>query len=139
MLFDNWRRIEEAFGWAKCVGPLRKTKLRGLAGVDFQCVLTFAGYNLMRMRMPFQRLFQRPASLAELNVSTGVRSRAACENIDGWHVVLARRDAVDGSIVFAFRRGEKEYRLSASGMLSHEVIYSFDTESWPRHTSQDVE
>lgn len=44
------KRIEEAFGWAKYVGPLRKTKLRGLARVDFQCLLTFSGYNLIRMR-----------------------------------------------------------------------------------------
>src|SRR5690606_22615873 len=44
------KRIEEAFGWAKYVGPLRKTKFRGLARVDFQCLLTFSGYNLIRMR-----------------------------------------------------------------------------------------
>ncbi len=44
------KRIEEAFGWAKTVGPARKTKLRGTARVGFQFVLTMAAYNLVRMR-----------------------------------------------------------------------------------------
>lgn len=44
------KRIEEAFGWAKDVGPVRKTKLRGCDRVRFQWLLTFAGYNLIRMR-----------------------------------------------------------------------------------------
>ena len=42
--------IEEVFGWAKEVGPLRRTKLRGLARVGFQYVMTMAAYNLVRMR-----------------------------------------------------------------------------------------
>lgn len=48
------KRIEEAFGWAKTVGPARKTKLRGTAKVDFQFVLTMAAYNLVRMRTLLQ-------------------------------------------------------------------------------------
>jgi transposase len=44
------KRIEEAFGWAKDIGPVRKTKLRGCDRVRFQWLLTFAGYNLIRMR-----------------------------------------------------------------------------------------
>ena len=44
------KRIEECFGWAKGVGPMRKTKLRGVARVDFQFVLTMAAYNLVRLR-----------------------------------------------------------------------------------------
>lgn len=44
------KRIEEVFGWGKTVGPLRKTKLRGLARVGFQMLLTMAGFNLIRMR-----------------------------------------------------------------------------------------
>jgi len=44
------KRIEEVFGWAKDIGPLRKTKLRGRARVSFQWVMTLAGYNLVRMR-----------------------------------------------------------------------------------------
>ena len=44
------KRIEEVFGWAKTVGPMRKTKLRGLARVGFQMLLTMAGFNLIRMR-----------------------------------------------------------------------------------------
>ncbi len=44
------KRIEEAFGWAKTVGPVRKTKFRGVSRVGFQFVLTMAAYNLVRMR-----------------------------------------------------------------------------------------
>ncbi|MCK5363022.1 MAG: IS5 family transposase [Gammaproteobacteria bacterium] len=44
------KRIEECFGWAKGVGPMRKTKFRGVARVDFQFVLTMAAYNLIRLR-----------------------------------------------------------------------------------------
>lgn len=52
------KRIEEAFGWAKDIGPVRKTKLRGCDRVRFQWLLTFAGYNLVRMR----NLLPAPAS-----------------------------------------------------------------------------
>jgi hypothetical protein len=44
------KRIEEVFGWAKTIGPMRKTKLRGFRNVGFQFVLTMTGYNLVRMR-----------------------------------------------------------------------------------------
>lgn len=44
------KRIEEVFGWAKTVGPMRKTKLRGVDRVGFQMLLTMAGFNLIRMR-----------------------------------------------------------------------------------------
>ena len=44
------KRIEEVFGWGKTVGPIRKTKFRGVARVGFQMLLTMAGYNLIRMR-----------------------------------------------------------------------------------------
>ncbi|MDE0342694.1 MAG: transposase, partial [Deltaproteobacteria bacterium] len=44
------KRIEEAFGWAKTIGGLRKLKHRGLPKVDFQFTLTFAAYNLVRLR-----------------------------------------------------------------------------------------
>lgn len=44
------KRIEEVFGWAKDIGPVRKTKLRGRERVSFQWVMTLAGYNLVRMR-----------------------------------------------------------------------------------------
>lgn len=42
--------IEEGFGWAKTIGPVGRVKLRGLNKVDFSFVLTFIGYNLVRMR-----------------------------------------------------------------------------------------
>lgn len=44
------KRIEEIFGWSKTIGPMRKTKFRGKENVGFQMILTFAGYNLIRMR-----------------------------------------------------------------------------------------
>lgn len=44
------KRIEEGFGWAKTVGALRKTKFRGLPRLNFQAQLTFAAYNLLRIR-----------------------------------------------------------------------------------------
>lgn len=44
------KRIEEVFGWAKTIGQMRQTKLRGYAKVGFQFVLTMASYNLVRMR-----------------------------------------------------------------------------------------
>jgi len=44
------KRIEEAFGWAKTIGPVRKTKFKGCMRIQFQWLLTFTGYNLIRMR-----------------------------------------------------------------------------------------
>jgi transposase len=44
------KRIEECFGWAKTVGGMRKSWFVGRAKLDFQFVLTFAAYNLVRMR-----------------------------------------------------------------------------------------
>jgi hypothetical protein len=52
------KRIEEAFGWAKDVGQVRKTKFRGRERVRLQWLLTFAGYNLIRIR----NLLPEPAS-----------------------------------------------------------------------------
>jgi transposase len=43
------KRIEEAFGWIKTVGGLRKTKLRGLNKVDWAFAFTAAAYNLVRL------------------------------------------------------------------------------------------
>jgi transposase len=42
------KRIEEAFGWMKTVGGLRKTKLRGLPRVDWAFSFIAAAYNLVR-------------------------------------------------------------------------------------------
>ena len=44
------KRIEEAFGWIKTVGNLRKTRHRGAAKVDWYFVLALSAYNLVRMR-----------------------------------------------------------------------------------------
>ena len=42
--------IEQGFGWAKSIGPIRQVKVRGLDKVDQLFVLTMAAYNLTRMR-----------------------------------------------------------------------------------------
>lgn len=42
--------IEQGFGWAKLVGPIRQVMVRGLQKVDQLFVLTMAAYNLTRMR-----------------------------------------------------------------------------------------
>ncbi len=43
------KRIEEAFGWFKTVGGMRKTKFRGLHKVDWAFAFTAAAYNLVRL------------------------------------------------------------------------------------------
>lgn len=42
--------IEQGFGWAKTIGPIRQVMVRGLKKVDQMFVLTMAAYNLTRMR-----------------------------------------------------------------------------------------
>jgi len=42
--------IEQGFGWAKFVGPMRQVMVRGIKKVGQQFVLTMAAYNLVRMR-----------------------------------------------------------------------------------------
>ena len=42
--------IEQGFGWAKTIGPIRQVMVRGLKKVDQLFVLTMAAYNLIRMR-----------------------------------------------------------------------------------------
>jgi IS5 family transposase len=42
--------IEQGFGWAKFVGPIRQVMVRGIKKVGQQFVLTMAAYNLVRMR-----------------------------------------------------------------------------------------
>ena len=44
------KRIEQCFGWAKEIGPMRQVMVRGLHKVDQCLVLTMASYNLVRMR-----------------------------------------------------------------------------------------
>jgi transposase len=44
------KRVEEAFGWMKTIGPMRKTKFRGTDRVGWQFTFTAAVYNLVRMR-----------------------------------------------------------------------------------------
>jgi len=43
------KRIEEIFGWAKTVGPVAKTMLRGVERVGAQFTFTLAAYNLARL------------------------------------------------------------------------------------------
>lgn len=42
--------IEQGFGWAKFIGPIRQVMVRGLKKVDQLFVLTMTAYNLTRMR-----------------------------------------------------------------------------------------
>ena len=42
--------IEQDFGWAKLIGPIRQVMVRGLDKVDQLFVLTMAAYKLTRMR-----------------------------------------------------------------------------------------
>lgn len=44
------KRIEEGFGWAKTVGPIRQAMVRGTERVNDLFMLTFIGYNLTRIR-----------------------------------------------------------------------------------------
>jgi len=43
------KQIEEAFGWIKTIGGMRKTRFIGLARVNAQALFTFAAYNLVRI------------------------------------------------------------------------------------------
>lgn len=49
MSLKRRKMIEEAFGWIKTVGGLRKTRHKGLEKLSGQALLTFAAYNLTRM------------------------------------------------------------------------------------------
>jgi transposase len=51
--------IEQGFGWAKLVGPIRQVMVRGIKKVDQLFVLTMAAYNLTRMRTLAQPRLQR--------------------------------------------------------------------------------
>ncbi len=42
--------VEQVFGWGKVVGPIRKTKYRGVQRVGWMFTFTQAAYNLVRMR-----------------------------------------------------------------------------------------
>jgi hypothetical protein len=42
--------IEEAFGWGKDIGLLRRPKYRGRQKIECAALLTFTGYNFVRMR-----------------------------------------------------------------------------------------
>jgi IS5 family transposase len=46
--FRKW--IEECFCWDKTTGGLRKSRFIGREKLDFQFVLTYVAYNLIRMR-----------------------------------------------------------------------------------------
>jgi hypothetical protein len=43
------KRIEEAFGWSKTVGPIAQTMLRGMERVGAQFTFTLASYDLVRI------------------------------------------------------------------------------------------
>ena len=43
------KQSEEAFGWGKTIGPIRKTMRRALDRVRAQFTLTMAAYNLAKL------------------------------------------------------------------------------------------
>lgn len=43
------KRVEEAFGWMKTIGGLRKTRYRGRERVQMHAYLVAAAYNLVRI------------------------------------------------------------------------------------------
>lgn len=43
------KQVEEAFGWMKSVGGLRKTRYRGRQRVQMHAYLVAAAYNLLRI------------------------------------------------------------------------------------------
>lgn len=51
--------IEQGFGWAKTVGRIRQTMMRGLERVDHMFMLNMAAYNLVRMRALGKRCNRR--------------------------------------------------------------------------------
>jgi len=53
MILKRCKMIEEAFGWIKTVGGLRKTRHKGLEKLSNQALLTFAAYNLTRMLLSY--------------------------------------------------------------------------------------
>ena len=56
---EKRKLIEQGFGWAKLIGPMRQVMLRGLNKVDALFVLTMTAYNLTRMRSLAQVRRQR--------------------------------------------------------------------------------
>lgn len=44
------KRVEEPFGWAKVIGPIRQVKQRGKPRVNALFQTTMMGWNLVRMR-----------------------------------------------------------------------------------------
>jgi Transposase DDE domain len=44
------KRIEQCFGWAKTVGPMRQVTVRGLDKVGHAFTLAMAAYNFTRLR-----------------------------------------------------------------------------------------
>lgn len=42
--------IKESFPWAKGIGLLRRQKMRGWQKIEYAALLTFTGYNLVRIR-----------------------------------------------------------------------------------------
>jgi transposase len=44
------KRIEQGFGWAKFIGPIRQVMVRGIKKVDQIFMMAMTAYNLVRMR-----------------------------------------------------------------------------------------
>ncbi len=69
------KRIEEAFGWMKSVGGMRRPMLRGLPRMGFAFTFAAAAYNLVRL----PRLLQEAAPCRTTRSSVaGASSRRTC-------------------------------------------------------------
>jgi transposase len=55
MSLTRGKMIEEAFGWIKTVGGLRKTRHKGLEKLSGQALFAFAAYNLTRLLNPMRQ------------------------------------------------------------------------------------
>jgi hypothetical protein len=54
------KRIEQGFGWVKCIGPSRRMMVRCLNSVGQDFMTTMVAYNLVRMRTLMQVLRRPP-------------------------------------------------------------------------------
>jgi hypothetical protein len=72
------KKIEEPFGWAKTVGPMAQTMLRGVKRVGAQFTFTMAACNLARLPRCWQHepAGESPAPLATAAIVRGPRQHS---------------------------------------------------------------
>lgn len=80
------KRVEEAFGWMKTIGPMRKTKFRGCDRVGWQFTFTAAVYNLVRLRN-----LQAEVTSAMKRATTSRAAAGKHGRVDGWLGQISRK------------------------------------------------